>query len=160
MRSLVFALLFAVSPATALPLVPVAPVPAAPLQETDRKAEYEAKRAEAEGNAEKLWELYEWCESYGLSREGRSVLRAIIEVDDARKAHELLGEIEYDGQWFASQAKVEAYKRKKLEAEAEASGMVVFEDRLVAPEDLPFLQAGMVKAGDGTWMSQEDHEKS
>jgi hypothetical protein len=38
--------------------------------------------------------------------------------------------------------------------------MVVFDDRLVAPEDLPFLQAGMVKGDDGTWMSQEDHEKS
>lgn len=162
MRSLVCALLFAVSPANALALAPapMGPHPAAFPQEADRKAEYETKRAEAEGNAEKLWELYEWCESYGLSREGRSVLRSIIEVDDARKAHELLGEIEYDGQWFASQAKVEAYKRKQLEAEAEASGMVVFEDRLVAPEDLPFLQAGMVKGDDGSWMSQEDHEKS
>lgn len=160
MRSLVCALLLAASPASALALAPLAPLPAPLTQEGDRKAEYEAKRAAAEGDAAKLWELYDWCETYGLSREGRSVLRAIIEVDDARKAHELLGEIEYDGQWFASQAKVEAYKRKKLEAEAEASGMVVFEDRLVAPEDLPFLQAGMVKSDDGTWMSQEDHEKS
>ena len=154
-------------PALAILLLPaLAPValgyPAASpvLQEVDRKAEYETKRSEAEGNAEKLWSLYEWCDTHGLSREGRSVLRAIIDLDDSRKAHELLGEIEYDGQWFASQAKVEAYKRKKLEAEAEATGMAVFEDRLVPPEDLPFLQLGMVKNDAGEWMSAEDYEKS
>ena len=150
-------------------LFPSAPVPPAPpitpaFQEVDRKAEYKTKREAANGDAEKLWELYDWCEAYGLSREGRSVLRAIIDIDDARKAHELLGEIEYDGKWFASQAKVEAYKRKQLEEEAKATGKVIYNGEngaeLVDPEDLPYLERGMVKGDDGEWMNREDYEKT
>ena len=154
MKFLAIALLFPMAPAVvAQPVTPV-------LQEVDRKAEYKTKRAEAEGDATKLWELYDWCEAYGLSREGRSVLRAIIEIDDARKAHELLGEIEYDGQWFASQAKVEAYKRKQLEAEAKASGKEIYNGELVDAEDLPFLERGLVKDENGNWLNREDYEKT
>jgi len=137
------------------------PAPAVPvvLQDQDRKAEYEKMREEAEGDAEKLWKLYDWCDAYGLSREGRSVLRAIVKLDDSKKAHELLGEIFFDGKWFANERKVEDYKRKKLEEEAEAAGKVVYKGELVDAEDLPYLERGMVKTESGEWMRAEDYER-
>ena len=134
------------------------PLPAA-LQDQDRKAEYEALREEAEGDADKLWKVYDFCDAYGLSREGRSVLRAIIKVDDSKKAHELLGEIFHDSKWFANERKVEDYKRKKLEEEAKSQGKVVYKGELVDPEDLPYLERGMVRTEDGTWMRAEDYER-
>ena len=155
MKQLALALLL-----SSLPLAYAEPASAALQEEQDKQAEFGPKFAEAGTDPAKLWELHAWCEQNGLTREGRSVLRAIVEANDDRKAHELLGEIEYDGQWFASQAKVEAYKRTKLEEEAKATGKAVFEGRLVEPADVPFLERGLVKSESGAWVSAEDHEKA
>ena len=92
----------------------VTATPSTPLAEQaeDRKAEYEAKRAEAGEDVDKLWDVYLWCEAFGMEKEGRSCLRAILKVDDGhREAHEKLGHIEYDGQWFTSKAKLERHEK-------------------------------------------------
>jgi hypothetical protein len=143
------------------------PIPSSPpwptgaaIQAEDKQAEFGPKFAEAGKDPAKLWELHAWCEENGLAREARLVLRAIVEANGDRKAHELLGEIEYDGQWFASPAKVEAYKRTKLEEEAKATGKAVFDGRLVEPADVPFLERGLMKLESGAWVSAEDYEKS
>jgi hypothetical protein len=136
----------------------VRPAPLAPAQ--DRKAEYEAKRAEAEGSVEKLWKLYDWCEAYSLESQGRSVLRAILKLDqNDRKAHELLGELEYDGKWFPNQKKLDEYKKKKLDEEAKKTGKVVFQGELVDPGDLPYLEKGMKRLEDGRWVSAQEHQR-
>ncbi len=126
----------------------------------DKKAEYERRVAEAEGDAAKLWKVYEWCDARGMEKEGRSVLRKILKInEDDRRAHELLGEVEYDGKWFPSEKKVEEYKKKKLEDEAKRSGKAVYKGELVDPADLPFLERGMKKTESGEWVSAEDFKR-
>lgn len=146
-----------------LALNPVAPPSIAlgpELVQADKKAEYEKRLAAAEGNAEKLWQLYEWCSANGLEKDGKNVLRKILKLDDTdRKAHELLGDVEYDGKWFPSEKKVEEYKKKKLEEEAKRSGKVLYKGELVDPADVPFLEKGMIKDSEGRWVDAEEHKK-
>jgi hypothetical protein len=124
----------------------------------DHQAEYEKRLKEAEGSVEKLWTVYEWCQSNGLDKQGRSVLRAILKVDDNdKKAHELLGEVSFDGKWFANDKKVEEYKKKQLEAEAKKTGKAIYNGELVDPADLPNLEKGLKKL-DGRWVSAEDYQ--
>jgi hypothetical protein len=132
----------------------------APKQEDDKKAEYEKRLAAAEGDAAKLWKVFEWCETRGMEKEGRSVLRKILKLNENdRKAHELLGEVEYDGKWFATEKKVEEYKKKQLEEEAKRTGKAIYKGELVDPADLPMLERGMVKTEGGDWVSAEDFKK-
>lgn len=151
------AVLPSAQPASAL----LEPTPAvATTQDEDPKAKYQSMREEAADDVEKLWKVYDYCDAYGLAREGRSTLRAILKLDDdQKKAHELLGEVFYDGKWFKNQAKVDDYKIKQLEAEAKKQGKAVFDGRLVDPEDLPYLERGMVRTDDGEWVNKEEHEK-
>lgn len=129
------------------------------LQE-DRKAEFEKRLAAAEGSKDKLWKLYEWCDASGMEKDGRNVLRKIVKLDDAdRRAHELLGEVEYDGKWFPNEKKVEEYKKKKLDEEAKKSGKVVYKGQLVDPADVPLLQKGLTKTEDGRWVDAEEQKK-
>jgi hypothetical protein len=124
----------------------------------DHQAEYEKRLKEAEGSVEKLWALYEWCQSNALDKQGRAVLRAILKVDDNdKKAHELLGEVSFDGKWFANDKKVEEYKKKQLEAEAKKTGKAIYNGELVDPADLPNLEKGLKKL-DGKWVSAEDYQ--
>ncbi len=146
----------------ALPLTAPLATAAAPeyVRQDDKKAEYERRVAEAEGDATKLWKVYEWCEARGMEKEGRSVLRKILKLNDGdRRAHELLGEVEYDGKWFPSEKKVEEYKKQKLADDAKRSGKVIYKGELVEPGDLPFLERGMKKTEGGEWVSAEDFKR-
>ena len=148
--------------ASLLPPLPSTPPSghSAELQETDRKAEYDKKRAEAGKDVDKLWDLYLWCEAFGMGKEGRSCLRAILKVDDGhREAHEKLGHIEYDGQWFTSKSKLEKYKKAEEKRRAEEEGLVRHEGEWVPKEDLPYLERGLMRDDDGAWVSKEDYEK-
>jgi len=147
-------------------LLPAAPAPeiAAPTDPTaltlsaqdDLKAEYEKRRAEAEGDAAKLWEVVNWCEANSLDREMRSCLRAILKIDDNdKKAHELLGHVYYDGEWFTSEKKLEAHKKKEAERLAKEKGLVPYKDGYAHPDDIPFLEQGLVKTDDGKWVDLE-----
>lgn len=127
---------------------------------TDPKAEYEKRKKEAEGDVDKLWKLVEWCEAYGMKNEMRSTLRSILKLEpENRKAHEALGHVEYDGKWHDSEKKLEEYKKKKLEAEAKATGKVIYKGELVDPADVPFLEKGMTKDASGKWVDLETQKK-
>jgi len=126
----------------------------------DNKAEYEKRKKEAGEDVEKLWKLHEWCEAYGLKSEARSTLRAVLKVDPAdKKAHELLGHVFFDDKWFDSAKKVDEYKKKQLEAQAKATGKVIFKGELVDPADVPFLTKGMTKDASGKWVDTETQKK-
>lgn len=148
------------------PLRDAAPTPtgvvsaAAQDPKADNKAEYEKRRKEAEGDVAKLWKLHEWCDAYGMKNESRSVLRAIVKLDDGdRKAHELLGHVEFEGKWYETAKKLDEYKAKKLEADAKASGKAIYKGQLVDPADVPFLEKGMVKDAAGKWVDAETQKK-
>ena len=157
---LLLALLISAPAIVPLPTAARSRPPAPSLQEgQDRKAEYEKKRAEADGDAAKLWKLYDWCEAYGMDREGRSVLRAILKINDNdRKAHELLGELEYDGKWFPNERKLEEYKAKKLAEDAKKQGKVVYKGEIVDPADVEKLERGMRKLDNGRWVDAEEYQ--
>lgn len=126
----------------------------------DPKLEFEQRLKEASGSVEKLWKVYEWCQSSSLDSQGRQVLRAILKLDEQdKKAHELLGEVEFDGKWFANEKKLEEYKRKKLEDEAKQTGKAIFNGELVEPSDLPFLEKGLKKLANGQWVTADEHKK-
>jgi hypothetical protein len=137
------------------PLLPAPRAAEAPAQ--DLKAEYETRRAAAEGNKEKLWELAAWCESNGLDKERKSCLREIVKLDDNdAKAHEALGHILYEGKWFTSEDKLAAYKQKAAEKAAKEQGLVPYKDGFARPEDIPVLDKGLVKDPEGKWVDPED----
>lgn len=129
-------------------------------QEEDPKDVYKRRRKEAGDDVAKLWELHLWCDAYGLSRESRSVLRAILKVEpNHRQAREALGHIEYDGRWFKSEQELAKYKAEKEEREAKERGLVRFGDEWVPAADLPYLEKGMVRDDDGVWVTREEYEK-
>ncbi len=150
-----------------LPLFLAAPAPAtttaihaSPQQDDDKIAEYETKREAAGKDIDKLWDLYLWCGAYGMDKQGRLCLRAILKVDDGHEeAHKALGHIEYDGKWFTTQKKLDKYKKDEELRIAEEQGLVRFGDEWVPEDDLPYLQRGMIRDDDGAWVSKEDYEK-
>jgi len=155
-------LALAPQPLAASSCLPAVSVRADSIQDppSDPKAEYEKRKKEASGSVEKLWKLHEWCDAYGMKNEARSTLRAILKLDDGeRKAHELLGHIEFDGKWHDNAKKLEEYKAKKLEAEAKASGKVIYKGTLVEPADVPMLEKGMIKDASGKWVDAEIQRK-
>jgi hypothetical protein len=126
----------------------------------DHKAEFEQRMKEAAGSVDKLWKLYEWCQSVSLDSQARQTLRAILKIDENdKRAHELLGEVLYEGKWFASEKKVEEYKRKQLEDEAKKTGKAIFNGQLVDPADVPYLERGLTKLPSGEWVNAEDQKK-
>ncbi len=137
-------------------LVPASPDAAdasCALVQDDTKQEYEKRRAEAEGDVKKLWAVVDWCEANSLTKERRSCLRAILKLDENdKKAHELLGHIFHDGKWFTSEKKLNAYKKKEEERMAKEKGLVRYKEGWAHPDDIPYLEKGMVKLEDGTWV--------
>lgn len=129
-------------------------------QDEDPKEEYKRRRKEAGTDVDALWELHLWCDAYGLSKENRSVLRAILKEDENhRGANEALGHIYYEGKWFRTEKLLEDYKREQEEARAKEEGLVRFGDDWVPEEDLPFLEKGMVRDEYGGWISKEEYER-
>ncbi len=106
----------------------------------------------------KLWEVYLWCESEKREKDGAAVLRRILRTDsNHQQAHEKLGHVLYDGQWFTSSEKLEAYKKTEAARLAKEKGWVQWKDGWVPPEDLPKLRQGLARDPEtGRWMSAED----
>ncbi len=157
----------------ALVLPPQPAIAAAPmstpssLQADPIKEEYKKRRADAGKDVALLWMLVDWCETNRLDTERKSCLAAILKLDDKdARAHKLLGHVEYEGQWFDSEKKLEAHKKKlekdrekEAEKKAKELGWVRFDDRWVDPEDVPFLEKGWVKNELGEWLDPADVER-
>jgi hypothetical protein len=164
--SLILALSANATPAPACEAPDFAP-PASQAQNPD-EAEYERRRKLADKDADKLWDLHDWCTEKKLEKDAKSCLRRIVQLrPDDEKAHKLLGEVTYDGKWFPSEKKVEEYKKqaadkqaKDAEKAAKEKGLVKFNDQWVTPEDLPFLKRGLVKNDKGEWIDLEAQKKT
>lgn len=131
------------------------------------EAEYERRRKLADKDADKLWDLYDWCTQKKLDKDAKSCLRRIVQLKpDDEKAHKLLGEIQYEGKWFPSEKKVEEYKKqqaekaaKDAEKAAKEKGLVKYKDQWVTPEDLAYLKKGLTKNDKGEWIDPEEQKK-
>ncbi|MEM7517826.1 MAG: hypothetical protein AAF368_13000 [Planctomycetota bacterium] len=126
----------------------------------DPEAEYDRRRKEVDDDEDGLWDLYEWCEENDLGRQGRACLRRIVKLSpNHKRANEALGYINYDGQWFKNQKKLDAYKKKEELRKAEEEGLVRWKDGWVPQEDLPYLRQGLTKDDSGEWVDAETLEK-
>lgn len=129
-------------------------------QDDALRKEYERRKEEASQDAGALWELYLWCNANAMEKEARACLRTIIKLEPNHgEARELLGHIQYDGRWFTSEKLLEKYKREEEDRVAKEKGLVQYEDRWVAPEDVPFLKQGLIRDDDGRWVNAEEQEK-
>lgn len=137
--------------------------PAAPLpivQDDDPREEFDRRYEAAKGNEDELWTLYDWTVTFGLDREGRKVLRALIKIDeDNTRAREILGHVKYDGKWYDSQAKADSAREKAEAKAAKAKGWVKHEGEWVDPADIPFLERGLVKDDSGRWIDPEEQRR-
>lgn len=155
-------LLLATLLALGSPSTAVQPEPARvePEQGDQRKQEYEQRRQAAGNDVQALWELHLWCEAYGLTKESASCLRAIVRVEpNHREARERLGHIQHDGRWFTNEKELEKYKKEQEERVAKEKGYVKHKGRWVPPEDLPFLEKGLVRDAMGRWLTPQELER-
>jgi hypothetical protein len=126
----------------------------------DKTAEYKKKREAAGKDIEKLWDLYLWCDANAMGKQARSCLRAILKEDEGhRDAHEGLGHLEYEGQWFTTKKKLERHKQEQEEQRAREKGLVRYKGEWVPEEHVVYLERGLVQDLDGNWLSAEEYEK-
>ena len=146
------------SPSAVLPLPPA---PATSTAFAPGDEEYDRRLTEAGKDPEALWDLYQWCVSTERDREGMSVLRRIVRAaPDHKQARELLGHISYDGQWFTTEKKLEAYKKKEAKRRAKELGLIQWKGDWVHPDDVSLLEAGFVRDPEGgQWILSSDLER-
>lgn len=153
--------LFSWSPEPCAPALSASPtLTLSTQQKNPDEAEFEKRRKAADKDTDKLWDLYEWCGQKKLEKQGKACLRRIVQLNpDDEKANQLLGNVKYEGKWFASEKKVEEYKKeqaaklaKEQEKAAKEKGLVRFKDQWVPPADLPYLQKGWVRDESGVWV--------
>ena len=131
------------------------------------EVEYEKRRKVADNDTDKLWDLYDWCGTKKLDKQAKSCLRRIAQLKPSdEKSNRLLGNLQYDGKWFPSQAKIDEYKKeqdakaaKELEKQAKENGQAVYKGQLVPAGDVAFLEKGLVKDNKGEWVNAEDAKK-
>lgn len=135
-----------------------APAPNAIQAKTD--VEYEKRKTEAGDDPTKLWKLYEWCRDSKREKEGKLILKKIVKVDPSHKdANVALGNLFYDGKWFANQKKIDEYKLETEAAEKKAQGLVDWKGQWVPAEDVPYLDRGLVRDPNGNWVDPERARK-
>jgi hypothetical protein len=118
---------------------------------------FEDRLDEAGEDIDALWSLYLWCDAADRGKEGKVVLRKIVDLDPShRDANTALGHIEYHGQWFPNQRKLDKFKRDEEEREATEKGLVRFGDEWVSKRDLPYLEKGLVRGPSGDWVTSEE----
>lgn len=149
-------------PAAAVPggVASSAGMPPSHARVDDLEEEFERRLEEAGDDVDLLWELVGWCDDNDLDRNAEKVAKKVVKLDENhRPARERLGHIRYDDQWFESERDLEKYKEKELERRAREEGLVKWKGEWVHPDDVPFLEEGLVKAPDGTWVTPEELEK-
>ncbi|MBL8862538.1 MAG: hypothetical protein JNK02_11070 [Planctomycetes bacterium] len=139
-------------------LLPAPPVLVQPATLPARAAtdDLDAQIAAAGSNVTKLLALA----AASTNEDGaKRVYKRVLEIDahneTARKAlrHQL-----YDGKWFESFAELSKYKREEA-ARMKEKGLARFKDEWVPERDLPFLNMGWAKDGQGAWRNPAEIER-
>lgn len=144
-----------------VPLDAASPAPLVVIQDTKKDdAEYEKRKNEAGEDPSKLWKLHEWCKEKGRDKDSKTALRKIVKVDPSHKeANIALGNVFFDGKWFANEKKVEEYKKEKDLAEKKKQGLVEWKGEWVPAADVPYLEKGLVKDDAGEWVDADAAKK-
>ena len=127
----------------------------------ERDADYDDRLSDAAGNAESLWQLYEWCNANGRTARGYAVLNKILRVDpDHLEARAALGHVHSPVQWFTSQAALDRFEATQDEETARAKGFVQYKGLWIHPEERSKASKGWTKDHEtGVWFSPADRKK-
>lgn len=125
------------------------------------EAEFARFLAAAGREVGKLWELHEWCAKMQLHRHDERVLRAILRLaPENAAAHQALGHVLADGQWFTSSTALESYRQSQDPAVAAGRGWIEYRSLWMHPDDKPNAVKGWTKDQEtGQWLSPGDRKK-
>jgi hypothetical protein len=138
----------------------LSPTPPATSVQAKQDVEFEKRKTEAGDDVGKLWKLFQWCQDTKREKEGKAVLKRIVKLDPNHKdANIALGNVFYDGKWFANEKKVEEYKKAQELEQKRAQGLVEWKGQWVPADDVPYLEKGLVRDDSGNWVNAEEAKK-
>ncbi len=125
-----------------------------------RREEFDERFAKVDKkDAAALMALAEWAREQGLTRERKTVLRAVIAADPEHvAAHKALGHVRVDGEWMSKQDAARA-KADREAADKRAKGMVRYKGEWVTREEMEAREKGWVKVGD-KWLPLEEANRA
>ncbi len=142
-------------------LLSSSPAPAARgvlFQET-ADAEVDQKIAEAGSDVAKLLELASSLTAAEKGDGAKKTYKKVLELDPKNEvAHKALRHHPYDGKWFESYAELSKYRREET-AKMKEKGLARYKDQWVAEADLPYLNMGWTKGGDGKWANPAELQR-
>lgn len=96
---------------------------------SERVEEYEVKARLNPQTIESCWELAQWCREEGLVDQRNEQLELLLKLDpDHKRARQLLGYIEYEGEWTTREALMSS------------RGYIKHKGKYVTPEELELMQ--------------------
>ncbi|WP_339912126.1 HEAT repeat domain-containing protein [Symmachiella dynata] len=103
--------------------------------------EYETQRRNTPDTVDGHWELAQWCRNQRLTRQRRTHLKRIVELNPQHEqARRSLGHQKYDGEWMSR----EEYMKSQ--------GQVLYRGRYVFPQELEQIkQDQLEKEGEREW---------
>jgi hypothetical protein len=124
-------------------------------------ADFDERFAAAGEDADRLWELDQWCRANQREARADGVLRKLLRFapqhEEARKA---LGYVRSGEQWWESQRALDSFLHSQEEAVAKAMGHVKHQGLWMHPDERAEVDKGLVKdQATGQWLSAADRKR-
>src|SRR5690606_31241832 len=125
------------------------------------KEEFKQRLDEAEGDAEKLFQVYIWAKGRNLDADAKRALREVVKIDpEHENARKLLGYVRYEDRWV-SESEHERLTAEAQRQEMEAKGLVLHQGKWVTKEEKERQvneAKGLVEI-DGKWVDKREYER-
>lgn len=123
--------------------------------------ELESRLAAAGDDADRLWELHEWCNQTQRTDQAVRVLRTLVRVHpDHEAARAALGHVRGNGAWFTSAESLARFERRQDETLARARGLVQYKTLWMHPDERALVTQGLVKDPEtGCWLSAAERKR-
>jgi hypothetical protein len=134
---------------------------AAAASEPAKDPEFEKGLSEADGQVDKLWQLYLWCKSTQRDAKGTLLLQHVLRLaPDNTDAHTALGHKLSKGLWFTTKAASDRFLRSQDPVEAAKKGHIEFKSLWMHPEERALVGKGWVKEQEtGLWITPADKKR-
>ena len=123
--------------------------------------DYDRRRAEAGGDAAKLWELHQWCLATQRTARAPAALRGLLRVDpEHTAARAALGHQRYLERWFTTPAALARFQRSQEAARAAAKGHVQHRGQWMHPDERRLANKGLTKDDEtGLWLTSAERRR-